>query len=315
MLSPHDLYIPEGPAGNQVAHMLWTLGFKTVAMVTQVSLPPDDPEHSKHSRPTIPLPGNPIIWNHGLSPGMTLPRSDKPPRVLSRLHVTAEGLNHLHCLGNPAAKSYDVISVEPRTEKVWNSLTQSSHLSTMYDVISWDLTQRLPFHLKRSAVKVLDQRGVKIEIRYSGGMCGSSGLRNFLSSSMELSKVVINSNQLILSSGAQSPLECRSPADLSNLAKLIGIPAHKCNRLTNQNAACLLRKSAVRTDSYKGVISGTEKQMIEESDDTINKAALQRLLMHESVTMESEECSEVRPSNKRILEVTEKSTKKLKSEN
>ena len=118
MHSPHDLYIAEGPAGNQVAHMLWTLGYKTVVMVTQVSLPPDESENVKHSKPNIPLPGKPIIWKHGLSPGMSLPRSDTPPRVLSRLHVTAEGLNHLHCLGAPEAKAYDVISVEPRSEKV-----------------------------------------------------------------------------------------------------------------------------------------------------------------------------------------------------
>lgn len=117
MHSPHDLYIPEGAAGNQVAHMLWTLGYKTVAMVTKVSLPPDE-EGVKHSKPNIPLPGKPIVWNHGLSPGMTLPRPDTPPRVLSRLHVTSEGLNHLHCLGAPEAKAYDIISVEPRSEKV-----------------------------------------------------------------------------------------------------------------------------------------------------------------------------------------------------
>lgn len=45
-------------------------------------------------------------------------------------------------------------------------MTQSSHLSSMYDVISWDLTQRLPFHVKKSSVRVLDSRGVKIEVGY-----------------------------------------------------------------------------------------------------------------------------------------------------
>ena len=98
--------------------MLWTLGYRTVAMVTQVVLPSDEPEYSKHSKPNIPLPEPHIEWIHGLSPGLALPRPETPPRVLSRLHVVAEGLNHLHCLGTPAARAYDLISVEPRSEKV-----------------------------------------------------------------------------------------------------------------------------------------------------------------------------------------------------
>ena len=98
--------------------MLWTLGYRTIAMVTQVVLPPDEPEHSKHAKPNIPLPGSPIEWKHGLSPGLSLPRPETPPQLLSRLHLLAEGLNHLHCLGSPAARAYDLISVEPRSEKV-----------------------------------------------------------------------------------------------------------------------------------------------------------------------------------------------------
>ena len=118
MHSPHDLYIPEGPSRNQVAHMLWTLGYKTVAVVTQVKLPLDDTAHSKRSKPQIPSPGKQIDWDHGLSAGLSLPRPEFPPAQLSRLHVVAEGVNHLHALSSPQARDYDVISVEPRSEKV-----------------------------------------------------------------------------------------------------------------------------------------------------------------------------------------------------
>ena len=140
-------------------------------------------------------------------------------------------------------------------------------------------------------------------------------MRNFLASSMELTRLSSNTDQLIVSSGAQSPLECRSPADVANLAKLIGVPAHKCHRLTNQNAACLLRKTAVRTGTYKGVISGTTEQLIDQSEDAIKeKTALQKLRMHESVIMTTEECSEVRRTKKRVSDVTGSLSKKLKSD-
>mmetsp|Transcript_17666 Transcript_17666/g.36658 ORF Transcript_17666/g.36658 Transcript_17666/m.36658 type:complete len:162 (+) Transcript_17666:1316-1801(+) len=70
-------------------------------------------------------------------------------RLLSRLTVCVNDPSDIHFLSSPVLRHYDVVAVRPSTEKLLQQVLQAD-----VDLVSVDLTQRLPFHLKRTQVHV-----------------------------------------------------------------------------------------------------------------------------------------------------------------
>ena len=64
--------------------------------------------------------------------------------VIRRLTVLAEDPSLLHVLGSPPAETYDLLAVRPGSEKVFQHACSTLNI----DIISLDLSQRIPFYMK-----------------------------------------------------------------------------------------------------------------------------------------------------------------------
>mgnify|MGYP002385107606 FL=1 len=85
--------------------------------------------------------------------------------LLTRLTVVLEDQNQVHSItSNAIVNSYDLVAVQPATEKL---LHQACTAMESIDIISLDLSRRLPFQLKFSIVGVAIERGVMFEVLYT----------------------------------------------------------------------------------------------------------------------------------------------------
>lgn len=116
-----------------------------------------------------------------LSPDTSLPRPQPLPGQLlqySRLLLVTDDVNAAQqALAKPpapAARGYDILSIQPQSERVWAAACSSLDV----DVISLDLGRRLPFKLRPAQLKAALARGVAFEIRYSPALLeGDSSAR------------------------------------------------------------------------------------------------------------------------------------------
>jgi hypothetical protein len=137
---------------------------------------------------------------------------------------------------NPILRSYDIFAVRPTTEKAFHAacLTVDG-----VDIISIDLTQKLPFQLKRPYIVGALARGISFEITIAPSLRGAIRLWDVLFENRTFFQVhffVADANArknvignifsllrfshgkgVIVASEAQRPIEMRSPADCINL--------------------------------------------------------------------------------------------------
>lgn len=84
------------------------------------------------------------------------------------------------------------------------------------DIVSLDLSGRLPFRIKNGPINLAVSRGMVFEIRYSPAIRDQNARRNLIANAAALAKVTKGRN-IIISSDAQAVLELRAPADVINL--------------------------------------------------------------------------------------------------
>lgn len=152
---------------------------------------------------------------------------------------------------NAILHSYDILSVQPMTEKIFQMACQSMDI----DLITFDLTtDRLPFQLKHGFVREAIKRGVYFELPIAGAYSSDLNVRrNVLANAMAVARITKGKNT-ILSSGTATPALLRGPFDLYNLAKLLGIPAHLAMSSIRGCAALLLQRVATRKHTNRGIV-------------------------------------------------------------
>ncbi|KAM6959293.1 ribonuclease P protein subunit p30 [Aplochiton taeniatus] len=137
-------------------------------------------------------------------------------KVLNRLTIVATDASHFR--PNSDYKAYDLIAVYPSTDKLFHAAC------TMFevDIICVAITEKLPFFFKRSAINPAMDRGVFFEISYSPAIKDSTMRRYTIANSLNLMDVCKGKN-VIVSSGADKPLELRGPYDIANLGQVFGL--------------------------------------------------------------------------------------------
>ena len=226
------------------------LGFKTVAL--SVSLTPTDV-----SKATVPLP----------------PKIEVPPTanmtVLSRLTICLndDQSNVLYkLLQQPSVKEYDLLSYQPLSDKILNQLCSGSLLC---DIICLDMSQRLTVDLKRSNLNLLRTRGVCMEINYTDAFKGQSNRQECISAGQLLVEKTRGRN-IILSSGCTSPIQLRSPFDVSNLSLLFGLKEFQAKESVWKTGLLAIKHGLTRRNpnsSCVQVVSGVEKNNTAEPQD------------------------------------------------
>ncbi|KAJ5664717.1 hypothetical protein N7462_011530 [Penicillium macrosclerotiorum] len=226
-----DLNIPYSSDDPEVPHtlnFLAELGYTTVALSQTVTgkLPP--------SLLPPPLP----------------PNSPKSLQLLTRLNLTLSDPAQNQRL-NSLSQAYDLVALRPTNEKAL--LNACTNLEC--DVISLDLSVRLPFHFKFKMLSAAISRGIRLEICYGPGVTGSGldARRNLIGNTMSLIRAT-RGRGIIVSSEARRALSLRAPWDVINLACVWGLSQERGKEAICEEARKVVALAKLKRTSWRGIV-------------------------------------------------------------
>ncbi|EAW15165.1 ribonuclease P subunit p30 family protein [Aspergillus clavatus NRRL 1] len=227
----YDLNVPYSSDDPEIAHtlsFLEELGYTTVALSQTISgkLPP--------SPTPPPTPAN-------------VPKNVK---VLSRVNLTLSDPAQNQRLAS-LAQVYDLVALRPTNEKaLLNACT-----SLECDVISLDLSVRLPFYFKFKMLSAAIARGIRLEVCYGPGVTGSGleARRNLIGNAMSLIRAT-RGRGIIVSSEARKALGVRAPWDVINLACVWGLSQERGKEAICEEARKVVALAKLKRTSWRGII-------------------------------------------------------------
>ncbi|KAK3818386.1 MAG: ribonuclease P protein subunit p30-like protein [Benniella sp.] len=181
----------------------------------------------------------------------------------SRLTLVVDDASQNYGLntGNPAIASYDIIAVQPTTEKLFLAACQTLDV----DIISLDMSARLPFNLKFSTVGSAVERGIYFELCYSGAIRDTSARRNLISNAQDLIRVTRGKN-IILTSQAMRAMELRGPYDIVNFGTLLGLNQAVAKDCLSSHCRAVVMHAESRRNTTRTVISVDPVSSLAESE-------------------------------------------------
>lgn len=183
-----------------------------------------------------------------LVPLPTIPNSSNVT-LLTRLTLTISDTSSNHRLST-LTSTYNLLALRPTNEKTF----QLACLSLDCDLISLDLSQRLPFILKFKTVAAALQRGVRFEICYSPGITGGTDARrNVITGATALIRAT-RGRGIVIGSEARGVLGLRAPHDVMNLLQVWGLGQERGKEALCEEAARVVRLAALKRESYRGVV-------------------------------------------------------------
>jgi ribonuclease P/MRP protein subunit RPP1 len=107
--------------------------------------------------------------------------------VLLPLFVLVDMLSHMllrlvQAEGNRIVESYEIIAVQPESQQVFQYVCEKAWV----DIISFDLSKRLPFFLAPQSIDKAMKRGLMLEINYTATLREGVARRYFMSNAMAL---------------------------------------------------------------------------------------------------------------------------------
>ncbi|KAJ3365424.1 Ribonuclease P protein subunit p30 [Allomyces javanicus] len=196
---------------------------------------------------------DPVEWKSDAQLIMTARGQGKQQiKQLSRVTVVLEDPSQVSSLSTAASNlnQFDLLAVCPTSEKLWSACCQTVEC----DIISLDLSQRLPFHFKHSMVGEAVRRGIMIEIAYSAAFKDNTAKRNLIANATNLMRVCKGRN-IILSSGAKTVLETRGPLDVVNLGCLLGMNQDDAKHAISTNCRAALIHAETRRKTFRAAVT------------------------------------------------------------
>lgn len=195
-------------------------------------------------------------------------------RLYTRLTLTFNEPSQ--CQGLSKVRSlFDIVAVRPTSEKALQLVAGGLDV----DLISLNMSSRLPFYLKHKTVGSAVDKGIKFEICYSQMVSGPAGYStlndsNGLSSTASMArKSFLNnviqlirasrSRGLVVSSGATQPLQVRNAHDILNFLQTVGLDRSKSKSCISTNPERALVSGRLRVTSYNQTVvaeDGTNKR-------------------------------------------------------
>ena len=172
-------------------------------------------------------------------------------KVYTRLTVQLDDQSQVHQLSSDPVQSHDILAVQPATEKLFQQACKTLDV----DIISLDMTERLPFYLKFPTVNAANERGIHFEIVYSSAIRDSSQRKNLISTALDL-VVFAKGKNIIISSGAVNELDFRGPYDIINLGLLFNLKEEQSKAAITKNCRDVLFHADARKGTERSVISG-----------------------------------------------------------
>lgn len=151
------------------------------------------------------------------------------------------------------ASHYDILALRPTNERALLQACQSLEC----DLISLDLSTRIPYYFKMKTLSGALQRGIKFEICYAPGVLAADGgasRRNLISNATQLIRAT-RGQGIIISSEAKRALACRGPWDIINLAAVWGLGQEKGIEAVGREARSVVVQAGMKRTSFRGVIN------------------------------------------------------------
>lgn len=149
------------------------------------------------------------------------------------------------------SQAYDIVALRPTNEKLL--LNACTNLEC--DVISVDLSVRLPYHFKFKMLSAAITRGVRIEICYGPGVTGSGldARRNLIGNATSLIRAT-RGRGIIVSSEARRALSLRAPWDVINLACVWGLSQERGKEAVCEEARKVTALAKLKRTSWRGIV-------------------------------------------------------------
>ncbi|CAK0785375.1 hypothetical protein CVIRNUC_008583 [Coccomyxa viridis] len=171
---------------------------------------------------------------------------------LSRLTIAFEepaaAAQLLSAPADAIAASHDILAVQPLSERALQQVCSSLDV----DIITFDLSKRLPFRLKPATLQEAVKRGAHLEICYAVAIRDEGARRTCFANALALSRAM-GGKGIIVSSGARSVWEMRAPHDVINLATLFGLNQQQAKDAVSERCAAVI-KHAEKRRAYKSSV-------------------------------------------------------------
>ena len=170
--------------------------------------------------------------------------------LLTRLNLTLSDPTQNQRLTS-LTQAYDLVALRPTNEKAL--LNACTNLEC--DIISLDLSVRLPFHFKFKMASAAISRGVRFEICYGAGVTGSGldARRNLIGNAMSLIRAT-RGRGIIVSSEARRALAVRAPWDVINLACVWGLSQERGKEAICEETRKVVALAKLKRSSWRGII-------------------------------------------------------------
>ncbi|KAK9461144.1 RNase P subunit p30-domain-containing protein [Lipomyces oligophaga] len=168
---------------------------------------------------------------------------------------------------------FDILAIRPNSEK----LLQAACTALDVDLISLDLSSRMPFPLRYRVLGAAIGRGLKFEITYSASVSNSADQnqrRNLIANASALFRAT-RGHGIIISSAAKNALVCRGPYDIANLATLWGFTQEKGKQAIDLNCRAVCVHAHMRRKSFKQAVE-IPADLIEQLDENLGRPAKKR---------------------------------------
>ena len=244
-------------ATEKLLAKLVKLGFETIAVNKFFTLKKTG--KAKEAKDNNPYP-KPTNWLQ--SPGIQALKKSAPKlRVLSRLTIVMEEHSQLHQVASDAVQAFDILAVRPANEKQFLQCCSTLEV----DIISLDMTVRLPFYIKHPQVNQAIERGVHFEIVYSPAIRDLTLRRYLFSNALQLVQVAKGRN-IVVSSEGESEMDFRGPYDVANLSLLFGLKENQTKDVVSKNIRSVIFHAEARRGTGRAVVSGCPIKALTQGD-------------------------------------------------
>ncbi|XP_060795755.1 ribonuclease P protein subunit p30 [Neoarius graeffei] len=161
----------------------------------------------------------------------------RPIKVLNRLTVVATDSSHFR-----PSKNFDILAVYPKTAKLFHAACMTNDV----DIISIAANEKQSFHFKRASVNGAIERGVFFEISYTAAIRDSTMKKYTIANAISLVNICKGKN-VIMSSGAETPLELRGPYDITNLGLVFSLSEGDAKAAVSTNCRSVVLHAETRS--------------------------------------------------------------------
>ncbi|XP_028651290.1 ribonuclease P protein subunit p30 [Erpetoichthys calabaricus] len=240
------------------------LGYSTIAVNYVIEF------QDKKQNFIKPIPVNDLFNSLPIVQGKS-----KPIRVLNRLTVVVS--DAVQCIElratSPHIRLYDIVAVLPKTEKLFHTACMTLDV----DIICITVTEKQPFHFRRPPVSGAIERGIFFEIIYSHATKDSTMRRYTISNSLSLMQICKGKN-VVLSSGAEKPLELRGPYDIANLGLLFGLSEGDAKAAVSTNCRAVILHGETRKTAMGVVYTMKKNQtLLDKEEDEVTHPLSKRM--------------------------------------